>query len=729
MAPHRKPSLSFSHLLGLLALLATAVAATNAAHAEATTRTIVIATAHTALTLAVAPDGRVHQLGYGRRAAAPDKLAPEDELYPASGSGFVAEPALAVVHGDGNLSTELAYVAHDVRQDKAANLTVTRIKLKDRFYPFHVTIVFEAFNAEDVLRTWVELSHEEDRPVLLQRFASSALTLPGEGAWMTQFQGDYMREMELGEELLSPGIKVLDSKLGVRAHQRRNPSVLLSLGGPAAEDRADVIGGTLAWSGNFQLAFEVDQARRLRALAGINPFASAYRLPAGKPFVTPAMIWTFSAEGKGGVSRNLHRWARRHAIRDGDKPRPVLLNNWEATHFDFDEAKIVSLFDGARELGAELFLLDDGWFGNRHPRNDDRAGLGDWEVNHKKLPQGLSYLAAQAKQRGLRFGIWLEPEMVNPASDLYEKHPDWVISQPHRALLLSRNQLVLDLTRPEVKAHAWQVVEGTLRPNPGIAYLKWDANRFVTQPGSSHLPPEQQQHLLIDYQWALYDVMDHMAREFPGVMAMACAGGSGRVDYGALRYFHSFWPSDNTDPVQRIFIQWGFSHFFPASTIAAHVTDMGHKPTKLAVDVALAGAFGIDRDVSKMTPEERQTVAAGAKLYKDLLRPLVAEGDLYRLESPYTQPRASLGYVAQNRAAAVFFVYQLRESAPSPIRPRGLDPARRYVIRELNLPAGARSRLESHGRTLDGATLMDRGLPSPLRRPLESTVIYLQAAR
>ena len=536
-------------LLTLLAGGVTWLAAPGLQRARAATaptlptiRTIVVATAHTALTLAVGPDGRVYQIGYGRRGAAlvPEKLAPEDELYPASGSGFVAEPALAAVHGDGNLSTDLAYVEHDARRDKDGNLTVTRIKLKDRFYPFAVTLHFEAFFAEDVVRSWAEISHGEDQPVTLERFASSALLLPGAHAWLTQFQGDYMREMELTEEPLGPGIKVLDSKLGVRAHQRRNPSVLLALGGPAAEESGEVVGGTLAWSGNFQLAFEIDQARRLRALAGINPFGAAYRLAPGKSFVTPAMIWSYSAAGKGLVSRNLHRWARRYGIREGGRPRPVLLNNWEATHFDFDEAKIVSLFDGARDLGAELFLLDDGWFGNRHPRDNDRAGLGDWQVNQKKLPQGLAFLAGEAKKRGLGFGIWFEPEMVNPASDLYEKHPDWVISQPHRPLLLSRNQLVLDLTRPEVKAHAWQVIEGTLRPNPGISYVKWDANRFVTQPGSSHLAPEQQQHLLIDYQWALYDVMDDMAKKFPQVMAMACAGGGGRVDYGTLRHFHAF---------------------------------------------------------------------------------------------------------------------------------------------------------------------------------------------
>jgi alpha-galactosidase len=715
-------------LLPFVVLLCSLGASAVLAAAPVAPRPITIATAGSALVLAVAPDGRLQQIDYGRprTGALPDKLAPEDEAYPASGSGWISEPALQVVHADGNTSTELAYVDHETRKVDG-NVTHTRIRLKDRYYPFFVTLHFEAFAAEDVIRQWVELTHSEAGAVVLSRFASSAPVIKGDAAWLTQFQGDYMREMELVEERLTPGLKILDSKLGVRAHQMRNPSFVLAVDSPAAEESGEVVGGTLAWSGSFQLAFEIDHARRLRVLAGINPFGAAYRLPPGKTFTTPAMLWTWSAAGKGRVSRNFHRWARRYGLRDGAKPRPVLLNNWEATHFTFDEAKLVSLFDGAKELGAELFLLDDGWFGNKHPRDDDEAGLGDWEVNARKLPHGLGYLAAEARKRGLGFGIWLEPEMVNPRSELYERHPDWVIAQPHRELRLSRHQLVLDLTRPEAKEHAWQAVERTLGAAPGIGYLKWDANRYVTQPGSSHLPPEAQQHLLVDYQWALYDVMERMAKKFPGVMAMACAGGPGRVDYGALRYFHSFWPSDNTDPVQRIFIQWGFSHVFPANAIAAHVTDMGHKPTKLAVDVALAGAFGVDRDVAKMTAEERAIVAAGARLYKERLRPLVGQGDLYRLESPYERPRAALEYVAPDRASAVVFVYQLREAAPAPVRPRGLDPARRYRVRELNLPPGARSRLELNDRVLDGATLMERGFAPPLRRPLDSAVIELAA--
>jgi alpha-galactosidase len=684
---------------------------------------ISVKTSGTSLVLKVAKDGHLYQQSYGRAKPVTSGRTParEDECYPPAGNGFISEPAFQAVHADGNISTDLVFISADTTAVDA-NITHTRIRLRDTFYPLFVTVNFKAYRAEDVIEQWVEVRHEENKPVTLSRFASSAMVMKANSYWLSQFHGNYMREAALAEEQLTPGIKVLDSKIGVRAHQMRNPSFIISLDQAAREETGETYGATLAWSGNFQFAFEVDHNNRLRALCGINPFAAEYRLEKGKVFTTPAVLWSWSNQGKGQISRNFHRWARKYGIRDGEKPRPVLLNNWEATHMDFDEQKIVSLFDGAKELGVDLFLLDDGWFGNKHPRDNDAAGLGDWEVNKKKLPQGLPYLAAEANKRGVNFGIWLEPEMVNPASELYEKHPDWVITQPHRELLYGRNQLVLDLTRPEVKEFAWLVVNNTLS-NKGVAYVKWDCNRYVTQPGSFYLKPDQQQHLLIDYQWALYDVMKRMADKHPDVMAMLCAGGSGRVDYGALKYFHSFWPSDNTDPLQRIYIQWGFSHFFPANTISAHVTDMGKRPVKFATDVALSGAFGVDRDVQKMTEEERKTAARATALYKERLRDIVLQGDLYRLESPYEKTRASLNYVSADRSRAVLFIYQLGESAMGPIKPRGLDPAKKYRIKEINLPEGKNSRLSLNDQVVSGAVIMEEGLSSPLRRAVESAVV------
>jgi alpha-galactosidase len=697
---------------------------------DSVARPITVSTARSSLRLVVARDGRLYEIAYGSASRVPTlptrTPAREDEFHPPSGNGFLSEPALQVVHADGNTSTDLVYQSHEVTQE-SPGVSVTRILLKDRYYPFYVTLAIRAFRDEDVIEQWTEVRHTESRPVVLARFASSAPVIEGDSYYLTQLQGDYSREAELVEERLSPGIKVLDSKLGVRADQMRNPSFILSLDGPAREEEGEVFGGSLEWSGSFQLAFDVDWTKRLRVLAGINPFASEYRLPRDSVFRTPAMLWSWSGAGKGQISRNFHRWARKYAIRDGDKPRPVLLNNWEATYFDFDEQKIVSLFDGAKELGVDLFLLDDGWFGNKYPRDNDRAGLGDWEVNRAKLPHGLGYLAQQAKSRGIGFGIWIEPEMVNPKSELFERHPEWAIQQPHRELQFGRNQLVLDLSRPAVRDFVWGVVDRTLGSDPGIGYVKWDANRYLTQPGSTYLGPNEQQHLTIDYQWALYDIMSKMAKKYPNVIAMLCSGGSGRVDYGSLRYFHTFWPSDNTDPLQRVFIQWGFSQIFPAIAMSAHVTDKGNRPVKFALDVAMSGALGVDRDVSKMTPEERAAVTAGIAVYRDRIRDVVMQGDLYRLESPYEKQRAALDYVSADLNRAILFIYQLGETAMGPVRPRGLDPAKHYRVRELNLRPGARSRLQLNDRVVDGATLMQEGIPSPLQHAVESAVVEMVA--
>jgi alpha-galactosidase len=714
-----------------LHLLLPANAQSNEASIKASnTKLIIISTEHTQLTLYAAEDGRLYQIGYGRvgqnTTPPPRRPSREEEFLPQAGNGFISEPAIQSVHSDGNTSTNLLYVKHDsVTIDK--NIILTRIELKDSYYPFYVTIWLNSYSKEDIIEQWQEIRNEENKPVTIYRFASSSPVLKAKDYWVTQFQGNYKREVNQIEEKLTPGIKIFDSKIGVRAHQMRIPSFFLSLNGPAQEESGEVYGGSLAWSGSFQLAFEIDWNNRLREICGINPYSSQYRLIPGKTFTTPSMLWTYSNAGKGQASRNLHRWARNYGIREGNKPRPVILNNWEATHFNFTEQSIVSLFDEAKDIGVDLFLLDDGWFGNKYPRNDDKAGLGDWNTNLTKLPHGLSFLTSEAKKRNLNFGIWMEPEMVNPKSELYEKHPNWVIDQANRDILYSRNQLVLDLCRPETKEFVWQVVDKTLGASKDMAYTKWDCNRFVNQPGSSYLQPEEQTQLLTDYNIALYEIMGRMVKKYPSVMSMACAGGSGRVDYGAMKYFHSFWPSDNTDPRARVFIQWGFSNFFPANTIAAHITRMGDRPLKFTINVALSGALGLDMDLHKTTPEERKALKNAIKLYKNTIRDVVAQGDLYRLESPYEKPRAAMDYVSPDQSHAIVFVYQLKDSLPDPIKPRGLNPQRSYRIHEINLPDGTSSQLVLNGKLIDGATLMREGLVPPCAKEYDSTIIELDA--
>lgn len=689
---------------------------------------ITVATAHSAMRLWVGADGRLYELGYGgadTQARPGKKLERETEFYPQYGDGFIQEPALMATHADGNTSTSLIYV----RQDSVAmdgNVTLTRLQLRDPAYPFFVTLCFKAYAREDVIEQWAEIRNEEPAAVTLLHFASASPLFRAKDYWLSQFCGDYAKEANLVEEKLGRGLKVLDSKIGVRASQFCIPSFVLAFDGPAQEEIGEVCGGSLEWSGSFQLAFEMDPKNRLRALCGIQPLGEPYRLMAGEVFRTPGMLWTWSAGGKGQLSRNLHAWAARYGIRDGAKPRPVLLNNWEATGFKFDEPTIVSLFDGARKLGADTFLLDDGWFGNAQPRNSDRAGLGDWQVNTNKLPQGLAYLAQQARERGIQFGIWIEPEMVNPRSELFAKHPEWAVQQPHRPLDLGRNQLDLDLSRPAVKDFAWSVIDQTLGAG-GIDYVKWDANRYVTQPGSTYLPPERQSELLIRYNLALYELMERMAQKYPNVMAMLCAGGGGRADYGALRYFDLFWPSDDTDPLHRVYIQWGYSHFFPAQTLAAHVTRMGKRPLKFCVDVAMSGALGVDLDVRQLKGQELRELASGIALYKQEIREVVEQGSLYRLESPYTNPRSALNFVAPDRSRAVLFVYQVKEGPGGPVKLRGLNPKGQYLVREVNRPTGGRAALPADGRAMDGARLMSEGLEILCGQSCDSAVVELNA--
>jgi alpha-galactosidase len=686
-----------------------------------------VETAHFAVDFRVGDDGRLYQTPVGGQADAKTAQdyaslshARDDEAYPQAGDGYIWEPALQVVHADGNTSTALRVEGVE-QTDEAPDVRLTKIRLHDPAYPFEVAVFFRAHRADDVIEQWEEIRHQEAAPVILERFASSSLLLEPD-VQLTHFFGNWEQEMlHPITEKITPGTKILDSKLGVRADQFRNPSFILSLHGPPQEDRGEVLAGSLAWTGSFQLAFD-DNGKSVRALCGINPFASAYHLEPGEAFATPRMIWVWSARGLGGMSRNFHRWARDFGMRDGHRARAVLLNNWEATQFDFDFDRIAGLFQPAKELGVELFLLDDGWFGNRYPRVNDGAGLGDWQPNAKRFPGGLAPLAVAAVKDGLRFGIWLEPEMVNPNSDLFHAHPDWAIVQPKRAPDLSRSQLVLDLTRPEVQQFEWKAISDTLGV-PGVTYAKWDCNRFLTQPGSSYLPPDRQSHLWIGYVRAFYALLDKTAQAFPNTELMLCAGGGGRVDYGALQYFHEFWPSDNTDPAARVLMQWDYSYFFPPMATASHVTRTGNASLHFACSVAMSACFGMDLDLAKLSAEDKAVCAGAIAAYKRV-RDVTQLGDLYRLEDPHGNFRGALDFVAPDQSRAVVFAFQLKDGANAPVRPQGLDPARSYMVRELN-PAPGRAPLAQEGKTFTGAELMRDGVLPSCGKALEACVIEL----
>lgn len=685
------------------------------------------------LTLMVGNDDRLYQLYFGNADVSvniPQRLPTREwEFLPPYGNGVITEPAIQATHADGNTSTELHYVTHK-SETVSDGLELTTIFLKDPAYPFYVEIYLKSYPKTNILEIWNSISHDENDKITLYRYASASPVLKAKEYWMTQFIGNYKREATPSEEKLTEGIKILDSKLGIRATQMRIPSFFLSLNQSAEENSGEIFGASLSWPGSFQLAFDMDWNKNLRVLTGINPAGSQYHLQKGEKFITPPIVWAYSQSGKGDISRKFHRWSSDYVIRDPHKDRPVLLNNWEATHTDFNEDKLTALFDGAQKVGAELFLLDDGWFGNdEFSRDDDKRGLGDWQVSRKKLPNGFPYLVKEANKRGIDFGIWIEPEMVNPNSELYQQHPDWIITQPKREPILGRYQEILDLTRPEVQEFEWNVIKDILQPNPGIAYVKWDCNRYVTQPGSNYLPASEQSHLMIDYNRELLKLMDRFANNFPNVMAMICSGGGGRLDFGSLRYFHSFWPSDNTDPIQRVKIQWGFSHFFPASTISSHVTRMGKAKMKFAIDVALSGAFGVDLALDDATPEEREQIAEGIQVYKSTIRNLVMSGELYRILSPYDNPTSSLSYVSQNKDQAILYIYQIEDGNVPIIKLNGLAKDQNYLVKEINIPKGSISRFPANGKEFSGLELMEEGIENPLSEKYESAVFEISIVK
>jgi alpha-galactosidase len=386
--------------------------------------------------------------------------------------------------------------------------------------------------------------------------------------------------------------------------------------------------------------------------------------------------------------------------------------------------------DDAVKLDVDLFLLDDGWFGNKYPRSSDNAGLGDWQPTQSKLPHGISYLVKQANAKGTKFGIWMEPEMVNPKSELYEKHPDWILKLPNRAENYYRNQLVLDLTNPKVADFVFNTMDNLIGKNPGLAFIKWDCNRLMSNTWSPYLK-DKQSNLYVNYVLNLYDIFKRLRTKYPHLPMMLCSGGGARIDYEALKYFTEFWPSDDTDPLERVYIQWGYSNFYPANTVACHVTSWGKQSLKFRTEVAMMGKLGFDIDVNKMTPEELAFTQQAIKNYKRLSS-VIWYGDLYRLVSPYEANRAVLMYVDSAKTKAVLFNYNLNtreQEKVNRVRLQGLDPQKQYKVEEINMIPGAKPILGDNGQTVSGDFLMQVGLDLDSRhlKPLTSSVVEITA--
>ena len=692
---------------------------------------IKIETGNTSLIYRVGDNGRLYQSYLGKRLnheADINHLPQGTEAYLTHGMEDYFEPALHIVHNDGNSSTLLKYVSHDSR-NLSDGVNETVITLADDQYPVTVKLHYVTYANEDIIKTFTEISHREKKPVMLHKYASSLLHLNHNKYFLTEFAGDWSHEANVMERELAFGKKVIDTKLGARANMFVSPFFQLAIDQPSEENAGEVLVGTLGWTGNFNFTFEVDNKSQLRIISGINPYASEYSLPSGEIFRTPEFYFTYSLNGKGQASRNFHDWARRYQVKDGDQTRMTLLNNWEATYFDFDEQKLIGLMDEAKKLGVDMFLLDDGWFANKYPRSSDHQGLGDWIETADKLPNGIGRLTAEAKKHGIKFGIWIEPEMVNPKSELYEKHKDWVIHLPNREEYYFRNQMVLDLSNPAVQDYVFGVVDQLMTKYPDLAFFKWDCNSPITNIYSPYLKGKQT-HLYIDYVKGLYKVLDRIKAKYPNLPMMLCAGGSGRSDYEALKYFTEFWPSDNTDPIERLFIQWGFSQIFPAKAMDAHVTSWNKKTSvKFRTDVASMCKLGFDLGLKELNADE-QTFCQNAVANWTRLKKVILDGDQYRLVSPYDGNHMSVMYAAPDKNKAVLYTYDIHPRFGEkllPVKLQGLDAKKMYKVKEINLMPNSKSNLAANEKTYSGDYLMKVGINAFTTNQAFSRVIELTA--
>jgi alpha-galactosidase len=649
--------------------------------------------------------------------------------YTPSGSRNLLEPAITVTHADGSQSLDLQFISQTIDRI-SPDIELLTIRLKDPVYDLDVSLFYKAYYKENVIEQWSSIEHHENGEVVLQKFASANLYLKAGSYWLRQYHGDWEKEMQPEEAELTHGIKTLDSKLGTRANLFMPSVFMLSLNKAAGEDEGKVLAGGLEWSGNFRTDFEIDPINNLRIISGINNYASAYKLKAGEIFQTPPFVYTFSAEGKGQASRNLQAWARNYKLLDGKGTRLTLLNNWESTYFDFNEDKLHQLLKDTKQLGVDLFLLDDGWFGNKYPRNDDHAGLGDWQENRQKLPNGIAAIGKEADITGIKFGIWVEPEMVSPKSVLYHKHPDWVVKQPGRQEYYFRNQLVLDLSNPAVQDFVFHVVDSLFVRDPHLAYIKWDCNAVIYNAYSTYLKHDQSQ-FYIDYVHGLYKVLQRLRAKYPTVPMMLCSGGGGRVDYGALQYFTEYWPSDDTDPIERIFIQWEYSYFYPAIASSNHVTNSGNESLKFRVDVAMMGKLGFDIVINKLSPNDLKFCQSAVQTY-DSIKQTIWQGEQYRLSDPRASDIASLMYVDSTKSSAVMFNYLVNfrydQGSKAPIHLKGLDPAKRYKLTEINLYPGKSPGISSQS-VYSGDFLMKIGFNPNVDADHTSIVVSLQAVQ
>ena len=628
------------------------------------------------------------------------------DAYPAYGMNCPAEAALAMKHADGNMSTELVVTGWETSPSPSYRRgTVTRITMKDTVYPMTVVLCYGAYEDEDIIETWAEITNGEAKTVTLTQFASCSLPIRRGNVWLSHFYGSWANEARLVEEPLLPGEKVIKNKDGTRNSHTDHAEVMFSLDGKGRENAGDVIGAALCYSGNFQLKIDTDDTEYHYFFAGINPDNSEYHLKKGETFVTPKVALSFSKCGLSGVSRNFHKWGRKYMLAHGDKERKILLNSWEGVYFDINQQGMDQMMGDIASMGGELFVMDDGWFGDKYPRKVDNSSLGDWVVDKNKLPEGIEGLLRDAKKHGIKFGIWIEPEMANTVSELYEAHPDWIVKAPKREPVLGRGgtQVVLDMSNPKVQDFVFSIVDNLMTKYPEIDYIKWDANMPILNHGSQYLTMNDQSHLYIEYHRGLEKTCQRIRAKYPDLTIQACASGGGRANWGVLPWFDEFWVSDNTDALQR--------HTVFRTTAM-----------KYRIDVAMSGRLGMEIQPKNMTDDEKALCKKAIAEYKGI-RPIVQFGDLYRLVSPYDKiGLASLMYVNEAKTKSVFFWWKT-ESFQNEHLPRvkmaGLDADadKKYKVHELNRID--LKPLDVEGKTFSGAYLMNHGLEMPYRNEPE----------
>lgn len=701
-----------------------------------------VSTRHTSLLIKADEGKQARFQYYGTRIAENEidgiynaGLAYWAETYPCFGISSYGEKAFAVAHSDGNMSVDL--VVEGVRQYSDEEADITEITLKDKVYPLVVKQYYKAYKGTDVISTWVEITNNAKKALTLYKFASASLPVKRADNWLTHFHGTWGAENMMEEEKLTNGQKVIANKEGIRNTQTDNPSFMLTLDGCPQEENGRVIGASLAWSGNYLMKIIADNSR-INVIAGINEEVSHYILEPKETFVTPELAMTYSSEGKGGVSRAFHRWARAYKLNQGNKERDILLNSWEGVYFNVNQEGMDQMMKDMSAMGGELFVMDDGWFGDKYPRNDDKTSLGDWTVCKEKLPEGIGGLLASAKKHNIKFGIWIEPEMANTKSELFEKHPDWVLSQDNRPLTTGRggSQVVLDLTNPEVQDFVFGVVDKLMTEYPEIAYIKWDANAALMNYGSHYLPSQKQSHIYIEYHRGMNKVLERIRAKYPNLVIQACASGGGRVNYGFLPYFNEFWTSDDTDALQRIYMQWGVSNFYPSIAMASHVSaNRNHQtgrvlPLKYRFDVAMSARLGMEIQPKDMTDADKAFAGRAIAAYKKI-RPVVQFGDLYRLVSPYDKKGiASLMYATPEKDKAVLFVYKtehfLNQLMPDVVL-SGLDENKTYRITDLT-PENEQKPSALNGKVISGKILKEAGLSvaSALRAEYSSLALLFE---